>query len=227
MQQNPEKGPSNPFRVPPIRRSRGTKLPDPSTFYTNLQSVRDSAVVDRENAELEKELKGFDGYAVCSNEATLDDDSDDGVSILSARLMILLAAALCGTNFGAIKLLQDGGLEPSTLLAVRFVMAGVVMSPLLAKTNPKCVVASAETGMWLGLGYVVQALALKTTPAGTTAFLCSLTTVVCPIIEKLTGVRVTLQAWLAAAMAVAGAAFLELSGDEVPGMGDLLALGQP
>jgi len=227
MQHHPGKGapltdPSlTAFRAP-IRQAASPR--DSSMFYTKLQAaVRENEVVD-----LETELKGFSGYAVCSNEAELEDKEQEGeVSINAARGMILLAALLCGTNFGAIKLLQDGGLEPSVLMAARFVLAAVCMSPMLAKTDPKIIAKSIEVGVWLSLGYISQAIALQTTPAGTTAFLCSLTTVVCPVIEKFTGVRVTAQAWGAAALAVAGAAFLELSGDELPGIGDLFALMQP
>jgi len=215
MQSRPPNAP--PARMP-VQRSR---LQDPSSLLTQTQAL----AFDRQDVDICKELNGFSGYAVCENEVVADDIGD--FSIAQARLMILLAALLCGTNFGSIKFLQGGGLEPSMFLSARFVLAAAVMSPLLAKTNAKCILGSAEAGLWLGLGYVFQAAALQTTPAGTTAFLCSLTTVVCPIIEKFTGVRVTTQAWGAAAMAVAGAAVLELSGDEVPGRGDLLALMQP
>ncbi|KAJ1470572.1 hypothetical protein T484DRAFT_1847393, partial [Baffinella frigidus] len=99
---------------------------------------------------------------------------------------------------------------------------------------------SLGTGALLGFGYVAQSLALKETGAGTTAFLCSLTTVVCPVIEQVVGMKVvcpvieqvvgmkvTAQQWTAAAIAVLGAAVLELTGDATPGIGDLYALLQP
>lgn len=106
MQHHPGKGapltdPSlTAFRAP-IRQAASPR--DSSMFYTKLQAaVRENEVVD-----LETELKGFSGYAVCSNEAELEDKEQEGeVSINAARGMILLAALLCGTNFGAIKLLQ-------------------------------------------------------------------------------------------------------------------------
>ena len=53
---------------------------------------------------------------------------------------------------------------------------------------------------------------METANAGTTAFLCSLTTVVCPIIEKFAGSHVSSKAWAAAVLAVVGAGVLELAG---------------
>eukprot|EP00802_Teleaulax_amphioxeia_P015636 Tamp_15728.p1 GENE.Tamp_15728~~Tamp_15728.p1 ORF type:complete len:315 (+),score=28.95 Tamp_15728:480-1424(+) len=87
--------------------------------------------------------------------------------------------------------------------------------------------SGAKTGTWLAAGYITQAIALESAQAGTTAFLCSLTTVVCPVIEKLTGAKISPQAWAAAALAVVGAGVLELGGDVTPSVGDLWALGQP
>jgi hypothetical protein len=113
------------------------------------------------------------------------------VTVGVARVMILAAALLCGTNFAGVKLLQDT-LDPSTFMSVRFLLAGVALLPIVNDIRAYegdrkgLVNESVLTGTLLGLGYVAQSLALKQTDAGTTAFLCSLTTVVCPIIEKVT-----------------------------------------
>jgi len=113
------------------------------------------------------------------------------VTVGVARVMILAAALLCGTNFAGVKLLQDT-LDPSTFMSVRFLLAGVALLPIVNDIRAYegdrkgLVNESVLTGTLLGLGYVAQSLALKETDAGTTAFLCSLTTVVCPIIEKVT-----------------------------------------
>lgn len=154
------------------------------------------------------------------------EDAEGGTSVFTARAYMLLAALLCGTNFAGVKILQDT-FEPASLMAVRFGTAGLAMLPFLRGVTKQALIDGLETGVWLGLGYVMQSLALETAQAGTTAFLCSLTTVVCPIIEKVTGSPVSKQAWAAAATAVVGAGVLELGGGVKPQIGDLLALGQP
>ena len=153
-------------------------------------------------------------------------DAEGGTSVFTARAYMLLAALLCGTNFAGVKILQDT-FEPASLMAVRFGTAGLAMLPFLRGVTKQALIDGLETGVWLGLGYAMQSLALETAQAGTTAFLCSLTTVVCPIIEKVTGSPVSKQAWAAAATAVVGAGVLELGGGVKPQIGDLLALGQP
>jgi drug/metabolite transporter (DMT)-like permease len=144
----------------------------------------------------------------------------------TCRIYILIAALLCGTNFPAVKLLQES-LDPAALLSARFLLASVAMTPLLKGATKEAVFEGLETGAWLALGYITQAIALETAQAGTTAFLCSLTTVVCPVIEKLTGSKVSKQAWAAALLAVVGAGILELGGGAQPGVGDLWGLMQP
>jgi drug/metabolite transporter (DMT)-like permease len=84
-----------------------------------------------------------------------------------------------------------------------------------------------ETGAWLSIGYIAQAICLQTSSAGAAAFLASLTTVVCPLIESLTGQRLSKQAWIATFLAVCGAACLEFGGGEMPKSGDLIGLLQP
>jgi drug/metabolite transporter (DMT)-like permease len=146
--------------------------------------------------------------------------------VKTARIYILAAALLCGTNFPAVKLLQQT-LDPAALLSARFLLASVAMTPLLKGATKDAILEGLETGAWLAFGYITQAIALETAQAGTTAFLCSLTTVVCPIIEKVTGSKVSKQAWAAAILAVVGAGILELGGGAKPGMGDLWGMMQP
>lgn len=85
--------------------------------------------------------------------------------------------------------------------------------------------------------YFFQALSLETTSASTVAFICSLAVVVVPLINLVVprkasgdGAAAAEEAWyvplLPALLAAAGVGSLELGGTDVPGMGDLLALGQ-
>ena len=80
-------------------------------------------------------------------------------------------------------------------------------------------------------------MSLETTSASTVAFICSLAVVVVPLVglmmpgENKAGSEGSGQPWygplLPALLAAAGVGCLELGGTEVPGVGDLLALGQP
>ena len=72
-----------------------------------------------------------------------------------------------------------------------------------------------------------QAICLQTSSAGAAAFLASLTTVVCPLIESLTGQRLSKKAWTATFLAVCGAACLEFGAGEMPKSGDVIGLLQP
>lgn len=166
-------------------------------------------------------------YDTIAPDTSIKDDTADGkFSLTAARGMILLAAVLCGTNFGAVKLLQDT-MDAPLLLTARFLICAMCMSPFLQNLNPKVVAPAVQTGTLLGLGYLTQAIALQTTSAGVIASLCSLTTVTCPFIEKFTGGRVGKQGWAACGLAVLGAALLELGGSASPGTGDLWGLLQP
>ena len=175
---------------------------------TTLERPESSAAQDDVAASLERALASTPE----DPRSWLDAD------IKTCRIYILIAAFLCGTNFPAVKLLQES-LDPAALLSARFLLASVAMTPLLRGATKEAVFEGLETGAWLALGYITQAIALQTAQAGTTAFLCSLTTVVCPVIEKLTGSTVSKQAWGAALLAVVGAGILELGGGAQPGSG--------
>jgi len=193
-----------------------------------MKAVIGTDTVSRMNSEVE----AWKTESGASAAVQLEDEKDAWVTVGIARVMILTAACLCGTNFAGVKLLQKT-LDPSTFMSARFLLAGVMLLPAVAQIRnfegdtAGLVKDSLGTGALLGFGYVAQSLALKETGAGTTAFLCSLTTVVCPVIEQVVGMKVTAQQWTAAAIAVLGAAVLELTGDATPGIGDLYALLQP
>ncbi|KAJ1496250.1 hypothetical protein T484DRAFT_1760155, partial [Baffinella frigidus] len=70
-------------------------------------------------------------------------------------------------------------------------------------------------------------IGLETGDAASSAFLCSLSVVVCPLLERFDGKTVDGAAWRAVALAIAGAAVLELGGVAPPNSGDAWALIQP
>ena len=86
-------------------------------------------------------------------------------------------------------------------------------------------------GLYAGVGYWAQAIALETTHAATVSFICSLAVLVVPLLDVLFGRKELLRPWynqfIPAFLATAGVACLELGGAEAPGIGDIYAFLQP
>ena len=143
-----------------------------------------------------------------------------------SRLALLAVAALSGSGYAAVRVLGDS-YDSSSILAIRFVIAALVLAPWLRRCAPEVMGVAVETGGWLSVGYIAQAVCLQTSNAGAAAFLASLTTVVCPIIERLTGKRLDKKAWTAMVLAVLGAFALEFGAGEMPHANDLIGLLQP
>merc|ERR1711865_1297917 len=161
--------------------------------------------------------------------------------------LLIVAAALYGTNFSFVKLLGET-LPVGVSLSIRFALAALVTLPWLFEgeiifddeilgggINLDIVTATwlgFEVGLWNSIGYVAQAVGLETTPASKSAFICSLAVVVVPLLDFFTGKRIETRQWVGAFLAVVGVAFLELggvgAGDALMlSKGDLLSLVQP
>lgn len=160
-------------------------------------------------------------------------DNNGGLSIMSARGLLLFVSALYGTNFGCVKILGEA-LEPSFAAAVRFSVAASIFAPYLIMHGSKrqeLVKGGVEVGIYAGIGYWAQAVALQTSHASTAAFICSLAVVVVPILDKLFGKKTSGIPWyntfLPAILAASGVACLELGDSVVPAAGDAFAFLQP
>jgi len=183
------------------------------------------------------------------NDTSTNTDSSKALSLWGARILLLLVAALYGTNFGSVKILEES-LEPSISAFLRFTVSALVFSPWLISgltSKSSTVIGGLEVGLYSFIGYYTQSVALETTPASVAAFICSLVVVVVPLLDLLwsrlarpeTCNREIVDgssddsdnqlyfALLPALLAAAGVGVLEFSGEEVRGVGDLLALGQP
>lgn len=145
---------------------------------------------------------------------------------MMARLVVLGVAAMYGTNFGSVKLLQDS-MSPALAAGLRFAIAGAALAPVLGSVRKEVIVPSIEIGLLVAAGYFAQGLGLQTADASTAAFLCSLAVVVCPLLDVLEGKKLSACSWASAGLAVAGAGVLELGGASAPCAGDLWALLQP
>ena len=145
-----------------------------------------------------------------------------------ARATMLGVAAMYGTNFGSVKILEEA-MPASVAAATRFTLASLVLLPLLKGMKKDVVFPSVQIGLLTAAGYYAQGISLTSggADASTAAFLCSLAVVVCPLLDLVKGTRAFGQREAkAVGLAVAGTAILELGGS-MPGTGDLWALVQP
>ena len=143
------------------------------------------------------------------------------------RVALLLMAGSCGLNFPAISYVEEF-MPPSEATSLRFACALLPFLPLIGQRLPnlfsdRTVLPGLEIGAWCAFGYVTQAIGLAQTSPAKGAFICALFMVFTPLINGLSGRRVSLQAWLAVAIALLGTACLE---GLVPGVGSSSGLGQ-
>ena len=97
-------------------------------------------------------------------------------AIWKARLLLVVAAALYGTNFSLVKVLGDT-MPVGVSAALRFGLASFLTLPWLlqppnnnnqgedADAARGAMVAGFEVGMWNSIGYIAQAVGLATTDA--------------------------------------------------------------
>lgn len=160
---------------------------------------------------------------------TMPPSTTDVLTLSQARLLLIAISAMYGTNFSCIKIL-DESLEPNLLALFRFSIAFMVFIPYVFKRDDIGLVKSGmSVGLFNSVGYFAQATALQTAAASNTAFICSLTALIVPILDiffKNNNV-VILKKLLPALLAIAGVGLLELGGEYTVNKGDLIALIQP
>jgi len=146
--------------------------------------------------------------------------------------LLLGCSVLYGTNFPLGRLMNDA-LPAAATSSARFLMAAVALSPYLFKLSPALRGRALLCGSFTSLGYISQSISLNDTPAATVAFLGALTVVICPALSaivdgKRLGFTDAPQTWIAAALALAGVALLELAGADgmTLGAGDVWAVLQ-
>jgi hypothetical protein len=188
----------------------------------NRVSLRMGSLLDEVKTKtrfdpLELSEKTDDHQLELSNNDNNNNEEDPNQSeIWVARGILLLVAAIWGTNFPAVKYLEDLCFHPpcnhfpSEAAFARFGIAALVSFPLLINQRKDVIMAGLECGFWITLGYVTQAIALSTISAGKCAFICSLTVVFVPLASSLLFGKAIKPANLAAAaLALSGVGVLE------------------
>ncbi|XP_028061181.1 uncharacterized protein LOC114264681 [Camellia sinensis] len=114
-------------------------------------------------------------------------------------------------------------LDPAAFCAVRFSMSAIPFFPFVfrARNDVQTRNAGMELGLWVSLGYLVEALGLLTSDAGRASFISLFTVIVVPLLESMLGSIVPARTWFGILMSVLGVAMLECSGSP-PNVGDLL-----
>mmetsp|Transcript_25053 Transcript_25053/g.37913 ORF Transcript_25053/g.37913 Transcript_25053/m.37913 type:complete len:494 (+) Transcript_25053:68-1549(+) len=157
--------------------------------------------------------------------------------VWKARMLLLLSAALYGTNFSVVKQL-DEIIPVGVSSTLRFGLAAFAMLPLLIaplseefKNNVKNTasktttyaflepsrlsvgLAGMEIGLWNSIGYISQAIGLRTTAASTSAFICSMAVVTVPMLDYIFGRPLLRRQIVGAALAAFGVYALEMGQD--------------
>ncbi|ANE42755.1 DMT family transporter [Deinococcus puniceus] len=151
-------------------------------------------------------------------------------------LLLILVTALWGSTFAVVKTLGEV-LEPSVLIAWRFLIATVALAPALLLYRPALEVgAVAKTsdssllkdgfilGLWLIAGYGTQTIALQTTGANRAAFFTALSVILVPVWLTFAQRRpLPLTLWGALPLALLGLGLLSWEGGALV-VGDAWAL---
>jgi len=193
------------------------------------------------NAELVREGDTTSGDDI-SKQANGGEDAKN-----MARLLLIGAAALYGTNFSVVKMLGQTDMSIALSATLRFGLAALITSPWLFERTEdpdtdetddggmnhksRVTLGGMEVGFWNSAGYIAQAVGLGTTLASKSAFLCSLAVVTVPLLDFATGKRLENRQITGIILALLGVAVLELGGLSASDLaftsGDLASLVQP
>ena len=147
------------------------------------------------------------------------------------NLILLLTAVLWGSGFISQKL-GNSLMPPMTFNAVRQILSGIVLTPIVMQTMQKNGYLSVESntaeeiarkrrnlkiggmccGLFLLLGTTTQQIGLLTVSAGKSGFITSLYIVIVPLISVVIGSKVSRKSVACVAMAMMGFAVMSLKG---------------
>lgn len=153
-------------------------------------------------------------------------------------LMLNAVTVLWGSQHAVIKLAVGAeGVSPEVLNLLRFFVGASLLTPFLLRGNGEkldqvqdsedwsALLAGAELGLWMFVGYALQSLGMLTTTAGKSAFLLYLNVKLVPIFSATFYNRsIELMTWISAGIAVVGTALLCFDGGQSPAPGDFLSI---
>ncbi|XP_029127222.1 uncharacterized protein LOC109798993 isoform X2 [Cajanus cajan] len=135
---------------------------------------------------------------------------------------ILVYRSFITSNIPVVKEVQ-AIMNPAAFTFVRFALSAIPFIPFVLRGwGDSCTRnAGIELGLWVSLGYLMQALGLQTSDAGRASFLSMFTVIVVPLLDGMLGAVVPARTWFGALMSIVGVGMLECSGSP-PCVGDLL-----
>lgn len=140
------------------------------------------------------------------------------------RSIILLnvIAVVYASNIPVVKEVE-AIMDPAAFTVVRFALSAIPFVPfvLQARGDIQTRNAGIELGLWVSLGYLMQALGLLTSDAGRASFISMFTVIVVPLLDGMLGAIIPPLTWFGALVSILGVALLESSGSP-PSVGDLL-----
>ena len=204
-----------PRTAPDLSRPRAPRI---------LEALPDTKIPNKEKASFSfrpfpqhnDKNKDDDEALLLGSSDNNDSSSPFQLTLGTARGLLLLVAAVWGTNFACVKYLE--GLcfhppchhPPSEFAFARFGIAALVSWPLLLNQPLAVILAGLECGLTITIGYITQAMALTTIESGKCAFICSLTVVFVPVVAALLYKKpIKPTTVVAAAVALTGVGVLE------------------
>lgn len=149
------------------------------------------------------------------------------MSRLLAALAMVAATVVWGATFTVVKrALADA--SPLTFVALRFVLAALVVAPALRGRLRRGGLAPVLFGCGAALfvGYACQTVGLATTTPARSAFITALSVVMVPLAEPVFGLsRLSVRSLAGALISLAGLAVLLRPGTQALSIGDVLTLG--
>jgi hypothetical protein len=166
--------------------------------------------------------------------------ANSSLSKLQARLLLVMCAAMYGSNFVGTKILQNS-LAPSLITTCRFFIGSLFFVHHIYKFRGDIKVFryGIELGIWTAMGFMIQAITLQYTSANKNAFLCALSVVMIPIFESFSyccygnkshtqsGTSSLNVIFIPAFLSLLGIASLEWGGIESPTLVDIAVLLAP
>jgi len=162
-------------------------------FNPSLYALKDSQLEEYfDPLQFYPEVSVFSNSHEREKKGTIEAKQQEGnLSVWAARCLLLFVAILWGTNFGAVKYLENLCFDPpcnhppSEAAFARFAIAAISSILFLVNRRIKVILAGLECGLWVTLGYFTQAAALSSISSAKCAFICSLTVVFVPLIEAI------------------------------------------
>ncbi|HAG69905.1 MAG TPA: EamA family transporter [Lachnospiraceae bacterium] len=155
----------------------------------------------------------------------------DKKKTVAAASGLLLVAVIWGAAFAVVKNSLDY-IPPVWMLALRFLIAGGIMTAVLnkrligsVKRDPSLLKHGIIVGILLYAAYLAQTIGCVYTTAGKNAFLTAAYVVIVPFVHWIrTGLRPDKLCFIAALIAITGIGLISLNGDMSVNKGDVLTL---